>query len=306
MPTCLVSRMNRRRVALDCSRSPWRAPRKTDSGICSSRFRLATQRPSPPISARSLMSLPRPPSSPPASHPGGPGTSTHRRSDMTAPRAPQVTARADEVLHRVRIDRNPYLEALVDGSMSLDKFRSTQQQFFFAVTFFPRPMAALVGRLPDPRQRLDTPAQCRRGTRRLRRGGVPPHHLSGVSAPHRLRSRRSRRTRPVARGAGLQQHLDHGVRPGRAGSRRRLHGNHRAGIRRRLRDHRPSRCRTRLAAPRATHPLFAASLKLMCGTPTSSSRWWSPLGRTKTGATAPTRVCSWVRMLWTGCIGTFT
>lgn len=74
---------------------------------------------------------------------------------MTVPRAPQVTARADEVLHRVRIDRNPYLEALVDGSMSIDAFRSTQQQFFFAVTFFPRPMAALVGRLPDPRQRLD-------------------------------------------------------------------------------------------------------------------------------------------------------
>ncbi|MCE2461896.1 MAG: iron-containing redox enzyme family protein [Pseudomonadales bacterium] len=74
---------------------------------------------------------------------------------MTTPRTPLVTARADEVLHRVRIDHNPYLEALVDGSMPLDAFRTTQEQFFFAVTFFPRPMAALVGRLPDPRQRLD-------------------------------------------------------------------------------------------------------------------------------------------------------
>ena len=74
---------------------------------------------------------------------------------MTPPRAPQVNAQADAVLDRVRIDRNPYLEDLVDGSMSLDVFRRTQEQFFFAVTFFPRPMAALVGRLPDPRQRLD-------------------------------------------------------------------------------------------------------------------------------------------------------
>ena len=39
--------------------------------------------------------------------------------------------------------------------MSLDVFRRTQEQFFFAVTFFPRPMTALVGRLPEPRQRLD-------------------------------------------------------------------------------------------------------------------------------------------------------
>jgi len=74
---------------------------------------------------------------------------------MAPSRAPRVTAHADQVLDRVRIDRNPYLQALVDGTMSLDAFRRTQEQFFFAVTFFPRPMSALVGRLPDPRQRLD-------------------------------------------------------------------------------------------------------------------------------------------------------
>ena len=74
---------------------------------------------------------------------------------MTPPRAPQVTAQAASVLDRVGIDRNPYLQDLVDGTMSLDVFRRTQEQFFFAVTFFPRPMATLVGRLPDPRQRLD-------------------------------------------------------------------------------------------------------------------------------------------------------
>jgi pyrroloquinoline-quinone synthase len=70
-------------------------------------------------------------------------------------RAPCVTRRADAVLKRVNILQNPYLEALTDGSMTPECFRRTQEQFFFAVTFFPRPMAALVGRIPDPRQRLD-------------------------------------------------------------------------------------------------------------------------------------------------------
>ena len=39
--------------------------------------------------------------------------------------------------------------------MSLEGFRASQEQFFFAVTFFPRPMAALIGRIPNPRARLD-------------------------------------------------------------------------------------------------------------------------------------------------------
>lgn len=70
-------------------------------------------------------------------------------------RAPQVTQQADIVLKRSGILRNVYLQRLQDGSMSLDVFRRTQEQFFFAVTFFPRPMAALVGRIPNPRLRLD-------------------------------------------------------------------------------------------------------------------------------------------------------
>jgi pyrroloquinoline-quinone synthase len=70
-------------------------------------------------------------------------------------RAPRVTARADATLKKTNILHNPYLESLRDGSMDLECFRRTQQQFFFAVTFFPRPMAALVGRIPDPRLRLD-------------------------------------------------------------------------------------------------------------------------------------------------------
>jgi pyrroloquinoline-quinone synthase len=74
---------------------------------------------------------------------------------MSENRAPQVVARADEVLRRLDIGDNPYFRAVQDGTMSLEVFRRTQEQFYWAVTFFPRPMAALVGRLPTPRLRLD-------------------------------------------------------------------------------------------------------------------------------------------------------
>lgn len=70
-------------------------------------------------------------------------------------RASSVASHAEAVLARTNILANPYLTALADGSMSRDAFRRTQEQFFYAVTFFPRPMAALVGRIPDPYQRLD-------------------------------------------------------------------------------------------------------------------------------------------------------
>ena len=70
-------------------------------------------------------------------------------------RAPRVTVRADVSLERINFLNNPYITALRDGSMTLECFRRTQEQFFFAVTFFPRPMAALVGRIRDPRLRID-------------------------------------------------------------------------------------------------------------------------------------------------------
>lgn len=70
-------------------------------------------------------------------------------------RAARVTAAADRVLADVGIMNNPYLRALAAGAISLDAFRRSQEQFFFAVTFFPRPMAALVGRIPNPKRRLD-------------------------------------------------------------------------------------------------------------------------------------------------------
>jgi pyrroloquinoline-quinone synthase len=70
-------------------------------------------------------------------------------------RAPRVTAAADAVLKASNILNNPYLQSLREGSMSLDSFRRSQEQFFYSVTFFPRPMAALVGRIPDPKARID-------------------------------------------------------------------------------------------------------------------------------------------------------
>jgi pyrroloquinoline-quinone synthase len=70
-------------------------------------------------------------------------------------RAARVIARAEEVLEKSGIRRNPYLQSLQDGSMSLETFRRSQEQFFVAVTFFPRPMAALVGRIPNPKARID-------------------------------------------------------------------------------------------------------------------------------------------------------
>ncbi len=71
------------------------------------------------------------------------------------PRAARVTAQAERVLEKSGLLRNPYLQALTDGSMTLEGFRRSQEQFFFAVTFFPRPMAALVGRIPNPKARID-------------------------------------------------------------------------------------------------------------------------------------------------------
>ncbi len=55
---------------------------------------------------------------------------------------------------RLSLRDNPYLSALVDGSLSREDFVETQIQFFFAVVFFSRPMLALAGRLSRPEQRL--------------------------------------------------------------------------------------------------------------------------------------------------------
>lgn len=55
---------------------------------------------------------------------------------------------------RVRYKDNPYFRALADGSFSREDFVETQIQFFFAVVFFSRPIAALAARLPRADMRL--------------------------------------------------------------------------------------------------------------------------------------------------------
>jgi pyrroloquinoline-quinone synthase len=77
------------------------------------------------------------------------------KSSSPLSRAPLISAHAEKILKRVGIRENPYLLALADGSMSRSCFQVSQEQFFFAVSFFPRPMAALIGRITDPHLRLD-------------------------------------------------------------------------------------------------------------------------------------------------------
>lgn len=65
-----------------------------------------------------------------------------------------INSHAETILNRVKILDNVYFTQLKDQTMSLDTFRETQTQFYFAVKFFARPMAALVARIPSPKQRL--------------------------------------------------------------------------------------------------------------------------------------------------------
>lgn len=74
---------------------------------------------------------------------------------MTEIRAPKTTACAESMIQEVDYDSNPFFDALVNEKMTRSEFVLTQEQFYYAVTFFPRPMSALVGRIPEPEQRLD-------------------------------------------------------------------------------------------------------------------------------------------------------
>ena len=70
-------------------------------------------------------------------------------------KATRTSDLARQVLSEAEIFNSPYLLDLESGRMSLDEFRRSQEQFFFAVTFFSRPMATLVARIEDPKRRLD-------------------------------------------------------------------------------------------------------------------------------------------------------
>ena len=59
----------------------------------------------------------------------------------------------DDILEETNHPANPYLIGLADGSFAKDDFVETQIQFFYAVTFFNRPMAAVAAKIPSTRLR---------------------------------------------------------------------------------------------------------------------------------------------------------
>lgn len=74
---------------------------------------------------------------------------------MTHTYTRRVGELADCVLTKNKLFSNPYFLALTQKRMTLEQFRYSQEQFYFAVHYFARPMAMLVARMPDPKMRLD-------------------------------------------------------------------------------------------------------------------------------------------------------
>lgn len=66
----------------------------------------------------------------------------------------QATQMADDVLKKIPLFQGKFFQALHTKDMNLEQFQKTQQQFFFAVDYFSRPMAALVARLPKHEERI--------------------------------------------------------------------------------------------------------------------------------------------------------
>lgn len=65
-----------------------------------------------------------------------------------------ITDRATATLERSGIFESPYFQSLRSGEMGLTTFLSSQQQFYFAVSYFSRPMSALMMRIECPSKRL--------------------------------------------------------------------------------------------------------------------------------------------------------
>lgn len=59
------------------------------------------------------------------------------------------------ILNETNYHNNPYFAHLRDGSFEKVDFVETQKQFYFAVIFFSRPMAALAAKIPSPEMRLE-------------------------------------------------------------------------------------------------------------------------------------------------------
>ena len=60
-----------------------------------------------------------------------------------------------EILEDSDYLNNPYFTSLNKGTFDKNDFIETQKQFYFAVTFFSRPMAVLSAKIPTPQLRLE-------------------------------------------------------------------------------------------------------------------------------------------------------
>lgn len=66
-----------------------------------------------------------------------------------------LTERIDAILTESAASQNPYFEALRSGAFERADFLETQIQFYFAVIFFSRPMAAVAAKIPDADRRVE-------------------------------------------------------------------------------------------------------------------------------------------------------
>jgi pyrroloquinoline-quinone synthase len=82
-----------------------------------------------------------------------PLTEAHGESEVS-PIGAEFEQAVALLIERRPIFQNLYFKRLGNGSMDKAGFQRSQAQFFFAVRFFARPMAALAARLPDSRARM--------------------------------------------------------------------------------------------------------------------------------------------------------
>lgn len=61
----------------------------------------------------------------------------------------------EHILQETNAWMNPYFVSLRDGTFDKDDFVETQIQFYFAVVFFNRPMAAVAAKIPTAKLRLE-------------------------------------------------------------------------------------------------------------------------------------------------------
>ena len=66
-----------------------------------------------------------------------------------------MKALIEHVLAESGFRDNPYFTALQDGTFNRDDFLETQVQFYFAVVFFSRPMAAVAAKIPEAQRRVE-------------------------------------------------------------------------------------------------------------------------------------------------------